>query len=95
MIWAKDLHGTGVTVNALLPGGPANTRMIPDSDPVDRLKLIQPAVMGPPIVWLMTEAPDTVSGQRFIAAKWDPSVPSAEAAQAFGSPAGWYRNMSA
>ena len=40
VIWAKDLHGTGVTVNALLPGGPANTRMIPDSDPVDRLKLI-------------------------------------------------------
>ena len=43
----------------------------------------------------MTEAPDTVSGQRFIAAEWDPSIPSAEVAQAFGSPAGWYRNMSA
>ena len=29
VIWAKDLAGTGVTVNALLPGGAADTRMIP------------------------------------------------------------------
>jgi NAD(P)-dependent dehydrogenase (short-subunit alcohol dehydrogenase family) len=95
VIWAKDLHGTGVTVNALLPGGPANTRMIPESDPIDRSKLIQPVVMGPPIVWLMTEAPDGVTGQRFIAADWNSRVCSAQEAQAFGSPAGWYRNMAA
>ncbi len=95
VIWAKDLHGTGVSVNALLPGGPANTRMIPESDPVDRLALIQPSVMGPPIVWLMTEAPDGVTGQRFIAADWNPRVCSAHAAQASGSAAGWYRKMAA
>ena len=29
VIWARDLAGTDVTVNALLPGGPGNTRMIP------------------------------------------------------------------
>src|SRR6202035_2161478 len=42
VIWAKDLGGTGVTVNALAPGGPANTRMIPMSEVDDRSTLIQP-----------------------------------------------------
>ena len=28
---AQDLEGTGVTANVLVPGGPANTRMIPDA----------------------------------------------------------------
>jgi NAD(P)-dependent dehydrogenase (short-subunit alcohol dehydrogenase family) len=27
--WAKDLEGSGVTVNVLLPGGPADTALIP------------------------------------------------------------------
>jgi NAD(P)-dependent dehydrogenase (short-subunit alcohol dehydrogenase family) len=27
--WAKDVEGTGVTVNVLLPGGPADTALIP------------------------------------------------------------------
>src|SRR5262249_4391551 len=36
VIWAKDLAGTGVTVNALAPGGPANTRMIPATEVTDR-----------------------------------------------------------
>lgn len=29
VIWSKDLEGTGVTVNVLLPGGPADTALIP------------------------------------------------------------------
>ncbi len=29
VIWAKDLAGTGVTVNVLLPGGPSDTALIP------------------------------------------------------------------
>ena len=28
-IWAGDLEGTGITVNVLVPGGPANTAMVP------------------------------------------------------------------
>ena len=40
VIWAKDLAGTGVTVNALAPGGPANTRMIPATEVADRSTLI-------------------------------------------------------
>lgn len=29
VVWAKDLEGTGVTANVLLPGGPADTALIP------------------------------------------------------------------
>jgi 3-oxoacyl-[acyl-carrier protein] reductase len=29
VMWAKDLEGTGVTANVLLPGGPADTALIP------------------------------------------------------------------
>src|SRR5581483_10632482 len=46
--WSKDLAGTGVTVNALLPGGAANTRMIPQGEVADRSTLVQPEVMMAP-----------------------------------------------
>jgi NAD(P)-dependent dehydrogenase (short-subunit alcohol dehydrogenase family) len=90
VVWAKDLDGTGVTVNALLPGGPADTRMIPDSDGIDRTHLLRPEIMGAPIVWLVTEADDSVTGERFIAANWDISLAPKEAALKAGAPAGWY-----
>src|SRR6266436_3871859 len=44
-IMAKDLDGTGVTVNVLVPGGVTDTPMIPDEAGFDRGKLIQPEVM--------------------------------------------------
>ena len=31
VIWAQDLKGTGITVNAVLPGGATLTGMIPDN----------------------------------------------------------------
>src|SRR5262249_28065722 len=58
VIWAKDLAGTGVTVNALAPGGPANTRMIPATEVADRSTLIQPEAMIAPITWLMSPRSD-------------------------------------
>jgi NAD(P)-dependent dehydrogenase (short-subunit alcohol dehydrogenase family) len=89
VIWAKDLVGTGVTVNALAPGGPANTRMIPKSEVGDRFTLIQPEVMMAPIVWLMSVRSDGVSGRRIIAKEWDADRLQREAADKIGSPAGW------
>lgn len=88
VIWSKDLAGTGVTVNALLPGGAANTRMIPSDEITDRSTLVQPEVMQAPIVWLMSKASDGISGQRFIAQDWDPVRGPEEAAKA-SSKAGW------
>jgi NAD(P)-dependent dehydrogenase (short-subunit alcohol dehydrogenase family) len=89
VIWAKDLAGTGVTVNALAPGGPANTRMIPMSEVDDRSTLIQPEVMMAPIVWLMSARSDGVSGRRIIAKEWDADRLQREAPDKIGTPAGW------
>jgi NAD(P)-dependent dehydrogenase (short-subunit alcohol dehydrogenase family) len=89
VIWAKDLAGTGVTVNALLPGGPGNTRMIPLAEVSDRSTLVQPHVMAAPICWLMSRASDGVTGRRFIAKAWDNALPPAEAAAKAGALAGW------
>jgi 3-oxoacyl-[acyl-carrier protein] reductase len=89
VIWAKDLAGTGVTVNALAPGGPANTRMIPATEVTDRSTLIQPEVMIAPIVWLMSPRSDGVTGRRIIAKEWDAARLASEPAEKIGTPAGW------
>lgn len=94
VIWAKDLAGTGVTVNALLPGGPGNTRMIPLSEVADRSTLVQPEVMVAPICWMMSKASDGVSGRRFTAKAWELALPTSEAADKASAPAGWEVNAS-
>ena len=42
--WAKELVGTGVTANVLIPGGPTNTGFLPASAPFARAALVQPDV---------------------------------------------------
>ena len=71
-IWAHDLEGTGITMNLLLPGGATDTGMIPDSYPAaKREELIDPAVMGPPAVWLASDAAEGVNGKRIVAIEWN------------------------
>jgi NAD(P)-dependent dehydrogenase (short-subunit alcohol dehydrogenase family) len=89
VIWAKDLADSGVTVNGLLPGAPANTRMISENEVADRSTLVAPERMVPPIVWLMSHASDGITGQRFMAKAWDANAAPSDAAAAAGSPAGW------
>jgi len=66
-IMAKDLDGTGVTVNVLVPGGATNTGMIPAEAPYAREEMIQPDVMAPPLVWLVSDQAAGVTGRRFLA----------------------------
>ena len=80
IIWAQDLADTGVTVNALLPGGATLTGMIPASFPLEqRAKLLDPAIMVPPLLWLASGKSDAVTGRRFIAANWRDDNPAAAA----------------
>jgi 3-oxoacyl-[acyl-carrier protein] reductase len=90
IIWAQDLAGTGVTVNSLLPGGATDTGMVPaELAPALRQKLIQPDVMIPPLLWLVSEATDGVTGSRFTANLWDTTLPPEQAAKKACTTAGW------
>jgi NAD(P)-dependent dehydrogenase (short-subunit alcohol dehydrogenase family) len=86
---AAELDGAGVTANVLVPGGAADTRLVPDKMAPDRSQLIAPEVMIAPLVWLCSNASDGVNGQRFIAAKWDEKLPPEQAAKNAGAPAAW------
>jgi NAD(P)-dependent dehydrogenase (short-subunit alcohol dehydrogenase family) len=88
-IMAKDLDGTGVTVNVLVPGGVTNTPMISDEAGFDRAKLIQPDVMVAPLLWLVSDTAGKVTGRRFLGVHWDPRLPPEEAAEKAGAPVAW------
>jgi NAD(P)-dependent dehydrogenase (short-subunit alcohol dehydrogenase family) len=80
-IWAQDLADTGVTVNALLPGGATLTGMIPASFP-DHLRatLLDPEVMVAPLLWLASTQSDGVTGRRIIANTWRADEPESGSA---------------
>ena len=85
MIWAKDLEGTGVTCNSVLPGGATDTDFI--SAPTraamrDRGRIVlQPDIIVPPVLWLASDHAAGVTGARFVGNLWDESLPLAEAAE--------------
>jgi gluconate 5-dehydrogenase len=71
-IMAADLARTPIRVNMLLPGGATETGMVPA--PGDRpagLTLIDPAVMGPPIVWLASPEARDVHDERIVATEFE------------------------
>jgi gluconate 5-dehydrogenase len=71
-VMAADLAGSAVTVNVLLPGGATDTGMIPDDTPADaRERLLDPSIMGAPIVWLASPAAAGVHDERIVAAKFE------------------------
>jgi len=70
-VMAADLEGSPVALNILLPGGATETGMIPEGVPQElRAGLLDPAVMGPPIVWLAGPAADGVHGERIVATEF-------------------------
>jgi NAD(P)-dependent dehydrogenase (short-subunit alcohol dehydrogenase family) len=86
---AKEFEASGVTVNVVLPGGPADTPMVPPESGFERKDLISPSVMVAPNVWLCSDAADGVTGNRYVAARWDVSLPFERAAQGCRAQIGW------
>lgn len=88
-VWAEELKGSGITVNVLIPGGPTDTPFISDEAGWRRDQMLKPAIMGPPAAWLMSDEAGSFTGMRIIAARWDASLPGAQAAQRAGRAIGW------
>jgi NAD(P)-dependent dehydrogenase (short-subunit alcohol dehydrogenase family) len=88
-VWAAELAETGITVNVLIPGGPTDTAFVADQSGIPRNQMLKPEIMGPPASWLISDASQPMTGQRIIAARWDPSLPPAKAAMASARAIGW------
>jgi len=71
-VWAADLANTGVDVNVYLPGGAADTDLLPPGPGKKGAdgNLLPAAVMRRGIVWLCSDASDGVTGRRYIARLW-------------------------
>jgi NAD(P)-dependent dehydrogenase (short-subunit alcohol dehydrogenase family) len=71
-VMAADLAGSPVTVNLLLPGGATATGMVPEEVPPEtRARLLDPEIMGPPIVWLASAEALGVHDQRIVATEFE------------------------
>ena len=87
-VLAADLKGTGVTSNVLVPGGVTNTGIVGD-EAGDRARMLQPEIMVPPLLWLISDAATGVTARRFVAMDWDASLPGGQAAEKAGVPIAW------
>lgn len=79
-IWAKELTGTGVTVNIVNPGAGANTpgmaaEMRARSAAGQASRLVEPDEMIAPLLFVVSRAADAVNGFRFDANAWNPAMP--------------------
>jgi NAD(P)-dependent dehydrogenase (short-subunit alcohol dehydrogenase family) len=86
-VLAADLAGSGVTSNVLVPGGTTDTPLVGEAP--NREKMLRPAIMVPPLLWLLSDEARAVNGKRFIAADWDTALPAAQAAEKAGAPIAW------
>ena len=79
LIWARDMDGTGITVNAVLPGGSADAD---PNRPKDPDKFLLPVdIMDPLAVWLASERSDSSNGCRYVGKLWDPELDPDAAAE--------------
>ncbi|HEY1796339.1 MAG TPA: SDR family oxidoreductase [Stellaceae bacterium] len=93
-VWAKDVEGTGLTINIVNPGAGANTPgMAEEAKEMAAAgrfpRLVEPDEMVPPLMYVVSREADAVNGYRFDANAWDASLPPGEAAKIAGRPAGF------
>jgi len=103
-IWAKELAGTGVTVNIVNPGAGANTlgmaaEMRARSAASEVKLLVEPDEMVAPVLFVVSRAADHVNGFRFDANDWhndrDPRTMTRPAGLALHPATAWDEEKSA
>ncbi len=87
-VWAQDLEGKGVDVNVYLPGGAADTDLLPPSENKRGAdgNLLPADIMRRGIGWLCSDASNGKTGGRYIARLWNTALPPSEAAAGALSP---------
>ena len=93
-VWAKEVAGTGLTINIVNPGAGANTPGMAQvmrewSAAGTRPRLVEPDEMVAPLLFVVSPAADAVNGVRFDANAWDARLPPEQAARAIARPAGF------
>jgi 3-oxoacyl-[acyl-carrier protein] reductase len=93
-VWAKEVEGTGLTINIVNPGAGANTPgMAEEMRRMSREgrapRLVEPEEMVAPLLYVVSREADTVNGWRFDANLWEASLAPAEAARRAGRLAGF------
>lgn len=73
-VMAKDLRRFGINVNAVHPGGFADTRMVRETVPEVRSGLLSPDEIAPAAVALASLAPRSQTGQSIDAHQWQPAA---------------------
>ena len=86
---AQEFASSGITVNVVVPGGPADTPMVPPESGFKREQLISPNVMPPPMLFLCSEEAGSITGNRYIASQWDDKLPPAQAEARCRAPIAW------
>jgi 3-oxoacyl-[acyl-carrier protein] reductase len=80
LIWARELDHSGITVNALLPGGASDTDPLRVKTPGQTLLPVD--IMDPLAVWLASKQSDHANGCRFVGKLWNPALSPSDAANA-------------
>jgi 3-oxoacyl-[acyl-carrier protein] reductase len=86
---AVDLKDSGITVNAITPGGMVDTRLVPDRPGMKRENLLKPDVMGPAVAWFASDEADGITAKRIDAKVWDEKLPGKQNAEKACQPIGW------
>ena len=86
---ATEFLPDGITVNVVVPGGPADTTMVPEETKWNRDELVKPIMMTYPILWLCSEEAAIVTGHRYIAGHWDPELSIEENRSKTEAPIAW------
>ncbi|HTE86629.1 MAG TPA: SDR family oxidoreductase [Dehalococcoidia bacterium] len=86
-VMARELEGSGVTANVLVPGGATLTNMTAGRR--DATGLLRPEVMQKPVIWLASADSDGFNGRRIIGKFWDDALPIAQRLEKASWPVAW------